>query len=263
MLTNMPVGRVRRIPHEMDSSIVIGKLKPDKVIALHFLASIPPNTDGKCFAVPLSMIFPAFDNQVHTVGTVSSSPGVVQWNVQAGIRDIDKVFLKRPRLILHAQQTQTDIAAKYVAHVAQICERFKKHSHPNIVSYFGVLHDGAGRICGLCFLKYKYNLEERVKSSRKPLNKEAFLDGVRQGMEFLHGLGLPYNDIHPTNIRMGADDVPVLNNFSMALEIGQSLQGRYRPGMGQWSTHPLLSCVENDYFAFEKLVKYLNDKVLT
>lgn len=260
-LKDMAVGSVRYVVDGLGSSIVIGKFKPDKVVALHIQATIPSDTEGKCFAVPLSMVFPAFDAQVHSVGMVFSKPGHVQWHVQDGIRDIHNVFVKFPLLFKYANE-QTDIAAKHVAHEARICERLKERAHPNIASYFGVLHDGKGLIRGLCFLKYKSNLQERVKNSRIPLNKEAFLDGVRQGMEFLHGLGLVHNDIHPSNIMMGADDVPVLTDFSSTREIGKITKGGSNSDKVRWTTHPQLSCVENDYFAFEKLVKYLNDEVV-
>lgn len=195
------------------------------------------------------MIFPAFDPQEYTVGITGT---II---IQGRIRSIQDVFMKRPRIFMYAHK-QTDVTAKHVAHEAKICDRLQQHYHPNFAVYYGVEHGGQGRIRGLCFLKYKRNLEERMDEAGNSLDKEACLAGVRRGIEFLHGLGQD-----PTNIMMGADHVPVLIDFSSTLEIGQNPKNKCRSGMGRWTAYTQRSCKENDFLALDMLARYLNGEV--
>ncbi len=68
----------------------------------------------------------------------------------------DDAYVKRPRLGLY---TPTLCLATLVCREAETCELLKRHPHPNIAEYRGiVVHDGCGRIVGLCFKKYQATL---------------------------------------------------------------------------------------------------------
>ncbi len=145
---------------------------------------------------------------------------------------------------------------------AETCELLKRHPHPNIAEYRGVVvHNGCGRIVGLCFKKYQATLMQRRRNSDAPLDVEACLSGMRRAIDHLHSIGISHNDINPGNIMFDEDDNPVLIDFDCAFYIGAKPEGSRKTGTRGWSDPDFMaspvSRKENDYFSFRKLTNFL------
>ncbi|KAK5992714.1 hypothetical protein PT974_06129 [Cladobotryum mycophilum] len=113
-------------------------------------------------------------------------------------------YVKRPSLLYcDGTKEALEIGAGMLEEVA-ICETLLEHPHPNIVRYHGCLVEG-GKIKGLCLDKLKVTLEDRVQGS-EPLDVDKCMQGIEDGVNHMHGLGLIHNDLSPSNIMMDGDD---------------------------------------------------------
>ena len=93
-----------------------------------------------------------------------------------------------------------------------MCEILRRHPHPNIASYLGCVRD-EGLVTGLCFVRYKEDSSDRLGDSSRPLNLRSCLEGVKDGLDHLHNLGLIHNDMNPANIMLDKEDVPIIIDF--------------------------------------------------
>ncbi|KAM0345804.1 hypothetical protein ACHAPU_006157 [Fusarium lateritium] len=135
---------------------------------------------------------------------------------------------------------------------ATVCELLMKHPHPNIAKYWGCdVVDG--RIRGLCFGKYAMTLHERAVTG-VPLDIERCLQGVRDGLEHLHSLGLAHNDINPQNVMLDAGDNPIIIDFDACTNEGEKLTKGGTPGW--WIEGTKVGSRENDLFALVKLEEW-------
>ncbi|KAF5000376.1 hypothetical protein FGRMN_1844 [Fusarium graminum] len=135
---------------------------------------------------------------------------------------------------------------------AEIGELLMDHHHPNIARYWGCdVVDG--RIRGLCYGKYVMTLSERAESG-VPLDVEYCLQGIRDGLDHLHGLGLAHNDINPNNIMLDAGDNPVIIDFDSCKPEGEHLLKRGTPNWSIESSRT--SSRENDFYGLRKIEEY-------
>jgi hypothetical protein len=116
---------------------------------------------------------------------------------------------------------------------AEVYEILKQHPHPNICIYHGSIHEG-GYLVAICLKKYPHLLHNAVESGIS-LQCNIVLDGILEGLLFLHTLGFAYNDVN----------MPVIIDFNSCIQIGQDHRlDREREalldGYNNWSQASLL-----------------------
>jgi serine/threonine protein kinase len=149
----------------------------------------------------------------------------------------NKLYVKRPNLLSY--HPINDINKKRIAHEVlqevKVCEKLRLHLHPNIAEYIGC-EVTDGRISGICFKQYTQSLQQRLNSGH--LNKREFarnscldagwctsiLEGIKNGLNYLHALGLVHNDITPSNIMLDEHDTPIIIDFGSCRAMGESLE---------------------------------------
>ncbi|KAI9717119.1 MAG: hypothetical protein M1812_004867 [Candelaria pacifica] len=164
-------------------------------------------------------------------------------------------YIKRPSLLDYGDDSvsETEIS-DLVLHEAEICETLMRSPHPNIARYHGCVVEN-GRITGLCFVKYDTGLNSRLKDYSHSLTK--YVEGIRNGIQYLHSLNLIHNDINPSNIMLNAkDDVPVIIDFDSCQAEGSKIM---KGGTWGWSNESSISLKENDYHGLGKIVEAIEE----
>ena len=165
-------------------------------------------------------------------------------------------FLKKPSVLGFSDSGPKP--REKLLHEAQMCEILRRHPHPNIVSYLGCVRD-EGLVTALCLVRYKETLADRLRDDNRPLNIRSCLEGVKNGLDHLHNLGLNHNDINPANIMLDKEDVPIIIDFDSCEKEGELSLGLGTPG---WTDGPLTGMSErkNDDFGLMQLYKtFLKD----
>lgn len=121
-------------------------------------------------------------------------------------------YIKQQRLVAYESMSEPFWPKDLLLKEARTCELLRASPHPNIAEYLGYVRDN-GRMRGLCFAKYGKTLADWLKDGDRKLDAEEILNGIRSGIEHLHGLGLVHNDINPTNIMLRSDYTPVIIDF--------------------------------------------------
>jgi serine/threonine protein kinase len=147
-------------------------------------------------------------------------------------------FVKRPNLLSYYPCTQTSKTriAEEVLQEVQVCEKLKLEPHLNIADYIGCeVNDG--KISGICFKQYTESLQQKLNPGH--LNKRALarsvvldekwccsiIEGIKNGLDHLHALGLVHNDLSPSNIMLDERDTATIIDFGSCRRIGESLKG--------------------------------------
>lgn len=222
----------KRFSHSL---IVVGD--DNLVVKLRISHRIPVDTDIQASCISRADCLPKY-----TEGTWSVAP----------LRQTDEMYIKTPNVLGMSPENKDQMLRE-----AEFYEALKNSPpHPNIVEYKGVVQAG-GLITGLCLKRYKQTLFERVER-KEPLCIEDCIEGIRSGMGHLHSLGLCHNDINPSNIMFGDDDIPVIIDFDSADYIGRKL--RFKGGTPGWrQSNAEISSPENDYFGLRKIREFLED----
>ncbi len=125
-------------------TLLVAKYKDDRsLLIVRIFMKLPAGTEVNLVNVPLDMVFPhktlmAADEAAYSIAREPY---------------IDDAYVKRPALRFYSP---TSRPATLVCREAETCELLKRHPHPNIAEYRGVVvHNGCGRIVGLCFKKYQ------------------------------------------------------------------------------------------------------------
>lgn len=166
-------------------------------------------------------------------------------------------FLKKPSLIGLGSETSYN-SREILLHEAHICEILRRHPHPNIASYLDCVYD-EGLITNLYFARYEETLSDRLWDSNRPLNLRSCLEGVKNGLDHLHELGLNHNDINPANIMLDKEDVPIIIDFDSCQREGDLSFGTGTPG---WTDGSITGMSErkNDDFGLMQLYRtFLQD----
>ena len=143
------------------------------------------------------------------------------------------------------------------------CEILKYIPHPNIATYHGCIIT-CGLISGIFYSLYDETLQERLnltgkskyefqyQEAEQPLQSRArFLEGVEQGLLYLHSHRLVHNDVSPDSV-MVSDELGVIIGFESCVSYGKSLKGVRRPmGWHDPSNQHSLYC--NDFDALNEL----------
>ncbi|WP_308162897.1 serine/threonine-protein kinase [Nocardia alni] len=148
------------------------------------------------------------------------------------------IFLARDRnvsgrwVVLKGLQNPLDLEA----HVVALAERqfLSEMTHPSIVKIYNfVKHRSADGIpCGYIVMEYvggrslKIELDQRAPEYLPVSEALAYMLEVLPALDYLHSLGLAYNDLKPDNIMVGEDDVKLIDLGAVAArESGGSLYG--------------------------------------
>ena len=163
-----------------------------------------------------------------------------------------------------------DLKARTLREV-NICETLKLKPHPNVATYQGCILK-YGLITGICYSLYDETLQQRLNPSSKskldfqyreaerPLrSRKRVLEGVKQGLLFLHSQHLVHNDIKPDNLMLNFDESPVIIDFDICIPYGKSLKSVGRP-IGWHDSKNCYSLYSNDLDALCEVEKWLSDE---
>src|SRR5579862_4452345 len=154
-------------------------------------------------------------------------------------------YVKRPSLLYYGDTKASTELSRLLFNEAEVCEILMGSPHPNIARYLGCIVED-GRITGLCFVKYGMSLLERATKSSPSIAIDLCLQGIRAGMEHLHGLGLIHCDLNPTNILM-TGDTPVIVDFDSCRREGETLG--LKAGTRGWTREEFeFASTENDEY---------------
>lgn len=106
----------------------------------------------------------------------------------------------------------------YLIREAKVYEILKQHPHPNICVYYVSVTVITSPPYVETIWTYAY---ERSFGKRSHLDPAAILDGISDGLTFLHGaFGLVHNDISRANIVLDGAGDPVIIDFDSAYRLG-------------------------------------------
>ncbi|MBE3049945.1 protein kinase family protein [Candidatus Bathyarchaeota archaeon] len=193
--------------------------------------------------VPDRSIFPALTND--TVAVLTSAP-----------EGNDNQYIKRPNMSMYELcDHDDDFLASLLLSEAATMEQIARHPHPNIVRYHGV-RARRGRITGLVLEKYPITLLEHVQRGMD-LDEEKVMAALESAVEYLHSLGLAHNDIHPVNIMVSAEKMPVLIDFDSCQPFGKRLMSQGTPGWAD--VFDGLSGKEHDIYALSRVREWFKE----
>lgn len=197
----------------------------------------------KSIKVDLNDVFPIFDPKLFTL---APEPLPKQ------------SFVKRQTLGAYEGngKGRSHAPRELVRREAIACEALRQPSHPNIAKYFGCIVEHS-RIVALCFQRYNETLKDRLKCRDRPLDKDRIVQGVRDGIDYMHSLGYCHNDIHDGNIMITDEDTPVIIDFDSCLPEGEVLA--CKGGAPWWSIDTDKSHKENDLFSLKKLEEVMEE----
>lgn len=159
------------------------------------------------------------------------------------------IFEVTPSLVFYHDET---IRNKYKAWMRSgilVLEMLDRHPpNPHIVKYHGVFVEG-DRISGFALDALAQNLDERCRSAAPPLDVTKVINGIKDALTHLHGLGYCHNDVNTYNIMLKADDdEAVLIDFDSCLPEGVPLS------KGNGST---ISSPDNDWAGLSQVQERL------
>jgi hypothetical protein len=163
-------------------------------------------------------------------------------------------YVKRPGLVYYSgTETSIDFSSLLLKE-AYVCEILRAYPHPNIAQYLGCIIEN-GKITGLCFFKYGMTLSERMAMGCQPVDTDAFLRGIENGIRHLHSLGLIHCDLNPTNILTNGD-TPVIGAFDSCQWEGDVLGFMARTR--GWTNEDLMFALpENDHYGLSMIREFL------
>jgi serine/threonine protein kinase len=130
------------------------------------------------------------------------------------------IYIKRPSILMYGDIPASGKLTHQVLNEVEVCETLRKNPHPNIAQYL-VCTVEDNRITGLCLVRYDITLSDKLKLGAS-IDVNRCLQGIRRGVEHLHGLGLVHTDLNPTNIMMDGDE-PIIIDFDSCRRQGQEL----------------------------------------
>lgn len=158
----------------------------------------------------------------------------------------DDVYIKRPSLFSYRN---SDTISRRLLEEARVCEKLMAQPHQNIARYRGCVVQ-QGRIIGLCFDRYAETWMERRERGVEVNRK--WLEGVREGVRYLHTLGLVHLDLCEANImfRQVDGEEAVIIDFDSCVEEGQPLPAK----RGYVSDNINVATFEIDRVAIERIM---------
>lgn len=172
-----------------------------------------------------------------------------------------EAYEKRPRIFVTdtsqlAEEYLGPVPGDNVSAEARVLQKLEKHPHRNICKYYGCIREGES-IVAICLKRYNKTLFDAVSEKDVNFDPAKVLQGVRDGVEFLHALGLVHNDINPANIMFDDEGNAVIIDFDSCLPEGEKITRK--GGTFEWSPEPepALALRENDEFGLARLSEWL------
>lgn len=100
----------------------------------------------------------------------------------------------------------------------------KQDPHPNICVYYGCVRNDTddAYFTHICLKKYVRTLGEAVRSKDSPLDRVAIINGLSNGLQFLHThFKLAHNDINPHNIMLDDQGNAVIIDFDSCMPLDE------------------------------------------
>ncbi|MBE3043324.1 protein kinase family protein [Candidatus Bathyarchaeota archaeon] len=135
------------------------------------------------------------------------------------------IYVKRPDLALFKvfqEHNVLSLIPKGLLEEAETMEKISKHPHPYIVHYHGC-RVRRGRITGLVLDRHPHTLADYLKNQVGSVDKEPFMRALTSAVDHLHSINFAHNDLHPGNILVNQQGMPVLIDFGSSREIGAKL----------------------------------------
>lgn len=133
--------------------------------------------------VPSENVFPAFSQDLTKAPPFNST----------------EHYLKAPQFAYEDREPGRAFVADRLRSEIEVLERLRKQPHPSIVTYHGcVVREG--RITHICLQRYCCNLVEYRDTNLSEAQCSVLLAQIRDGVDFLHSLGIAHNDINPCGL---------------------------------------------------------------
>ncbi|KAK1981043.1 kinase-like domain-containing protein [Colletotrichum cereale] len=164
-------------------------------------------------------------------------------------------FIKQPSLLDYGDHEAALHIDEQVMEEVTVCELLKNNPHPNIATYLGCI-EKAGRIGGICFVKYPINLQQ-LMDAKLPMDPKTIIEGIESGIQHIHRLGLIHNDINPSNVMITSEGNPVIIDFESCRHKGEELgpkAGTYGWELAE-AKHALPA---NDFYGLSKIKELLS-----
>ncbi|KAF2877331.1 hypothetical protein BDV95DRAFT_601739 [Massariosphaeria phaeospora] len=157
------------------------------------------------------------------------------------------VFIKKIRLMLHDEflrdelQNSKDCASREI----RCGELLKRHPHPNICAYRGVVTNASDLVVGIAYQRYECSIDVLIQNVAS-FNAPLVVSSIEKAVYHMHRYGLVHCDVHPRNIfftrgKEGRPDQVVLGDFDAAHVVRERLCDKcgsedYFPSTYTWHT---------------------------
>jgi len=166
------------------------------------------------------------------------------------------IYAVTPRLLFYHNKSIRENNKACMRSEILVLEMLKKHPNPHIVKYHGVFVEG-DRISEFALDALAQNLDERCRSAAPPLDVAKVINGIKDALTHLHGLGYCHNDVNTYNIILKADDdEAVLIDFDSCLPEGAPLTKGTTP---MWGNGSKISSRENDWACLRQVEDLLSN----
>lgn len=204
---------------------------------LHASSIVNPN-ELELIQIPVHNIWPRFDAEFTRAPEPRPS----------------NCYIKQPSLLHYGETAASLNTSEQVLNEVKVCEVLRRCPHPNIARYLGCIVDRS-RIKGLCFEKYPMTLPQRLEHGGQ-FDEQSCLQGIKEGVMHLHGLGLIHNDLKPSNIMIDREDNPIIIDFDSCQSEGERLG--LKAGTRGWAIEgSTIARRENDYHGIAKIDEFL------
>ena len=168
-------------------------------------------------------------------------------------------FLKQPNLLPFDDVDASAEVRHLLLSEAEVYEILKAHPHPNIAQYLGCRVEN-GKMVGICLVRYDMDLFQWIRERSRPFDPRILADGIEDGIEHLHSLGLVHCDINPANILMD-DGHPIITDFDSCRREGERMG--YKKGTKDWTMeNSRFALRENDYYGLLMIREWLYENWL-
>jgi len=133
-----------------------------------------------------------------------------------------KLYIKRPKLLCLDNEEDTKLLPRMLLEEAEVLQFFEQHPHPNLVRFHGCTTN-RDRLTGIALEKHDIVLQYRHEDVPHPLDIDACMHKIREGIKHIHSLGFAHNDLNPTNILLDGDDNPIIIDFGSCKRFGEKL----------------------------------------
>ncbi|OSS43401.1 hypothetical protein B5807_12013 [Epicoccum nigrum] len=150
-----------------------------------------------------------------------------------GSTEAENVFMKQQTFLEESDYNDSRYANLTAQEISR-CEEVAANPHENLARYLGVeteVISGVERVIRIAYKRYTMDLDTFVLEKRllKKDNLDLIVQGLRNGMQHLHKLGLVHCDLWPLNVFVTCREEDgklmlkevVIGDFDASLKIGE------------------------------------------